>query len=292
METGTERLRRAAFSLLELLLVIAILALVIALLLPAVQKVRSVATKLQGQNQLRQLVIGTHHYASSNNDILPHFRDRDAPAEHDSNPMVMVLLYIGKYKEYAEDPNQWHTYVGAVFQNPADPSYHDARPGPPGDTSYVANALVFRKRAHIVLSCPDGTSNTVFWTEQYARCGAGAFRSNECQACLRYFVSGTAFYDPIRRHSFADAECGDVYPRTVNGITGPAFDNWPIPHPVFQVMPRPVDCLPSIPTATHPSGLAVGLMDGAVRTVSPSVSPSVFWALVTPNGGEVIADWQ
>lgn len=285
------RQRAGGFSLLELLVVIGILGLLIALLLPAIQKVRSTAVKMQGQNNLRQIVIGTQHYVSVNSDILPHFRDRGASAAHDSNPMTSVLYYIGKYQQYAGDPAQLHTYVGAVFQNPADPSYQESPPGPPGDTSYVASALVFRKGSHLTASCPDGTSNTIGWTEQYARCGAGAFRSDECQACARYYVRGKAFYDPVRRHSFADVECGDVYPRTADGVSGPARDNWPPPQSLFQVTPRPADCFPGLPTATHHSGLAVGLMDGAVRTVSPSVAPAVFWAIVTPSGGEVVGEW-
>jgi len=34
--------------------------------------------------------------------------------------------------------------------------------------------------------------------------------------------------------------------------------------------------------------LTVAMFDGSVRTLSPSVSESVFWALVTPAGGEVV----
>jgi prepilin-type N-terminal cleavage/methylation domain-containing protein len=279
---------QSGFSLLELVLVVAILVLLIGLLLPAIQKVRSAAVKVQGQNNLRQLVIGTHHYASANEDRLPYWPYRSAPI--DSNPMVMVLRFVGKYQTYEDDREQWFKYVGAVFQNPADPTYQEP---PPllGDTSYVASAMVFRKGAHITASCPDGTSSTIGWTEQYAHCGASGFRSNESAPPLIYYVKGLPFYDLVRRASFADAECGDIYPRTVNGTAVAAHPHWAPPRNLFQVMPRPADCYPDVPTASHPSGLAVGMMDGSLRTISPSVSPSVFWALVTPNGGEVVSDW-
>src|SRR5262245_3442260 len=63
--------RRQGFTLLQLLVVMASFAILLGLLLPAIQKVREAASRMQSANNLKQIVLGVANYEAANNSFPP-----------------------------------------------------------------------------------------------------------------------------------------------------------------------------------------------------------------------------
>lgn len=267
---------RRAFTLVELLVVLGIIAVLLGLLLPAVQKVRSAASRAYSSNDLRQMGIAIHNYNEGNNSL----------------PLNGILSTHMKMLPWLEHGNYYDDLIAGRIQSsdyyemkpflcPTDPTLTtpDIRKGV---ASYTYNALVFvptvRRRYTIENTLLDGTSNTVLLATHYAfGCEGRQFSWFSGGPEWSATVGGRVL--TMRRASFADT--GDVVPSVANP-----------PTLTFQVRPRIGDCNPRIPQTPFEGGLLVGMGDGSVRTVNPNVSAATFWSAVTPAGGEVLgADW-
>ncbi|HKB35023.1 MAG TPA: DUF1559 domain-containing protein [Gemmataceae bacterium] len=108
--------RRSGFTLIELLVVIAIIAILIGLLLPAVQKVREAAARMQCQNNLHQLGLAVHSYHDANNQF-PFGKGQDYRAAIPTAPVYARWSIHSQLLPYIEQGN---LYRSIDFNNPPD----------------------------------------------------------------------------------------------------------------------------------------------------------------------------
>jgi prepilin-type N-terminal cleavage/methylation domain-containing protein len=299
-------MRRRGFTLVELLVVIAIVALLIGLVLPAVQKVREAAMRSRSMNNLRQIAMGCHNFASANNDTLPNDRGDGSGG---ASLMMRLLPYVEAGPAFDEERGGFARV--RLYVSPADPtldlrsSYKPEDEPFPTLTSYAYNARVctVQNPPKLPATVPDGTSNTLLWAERYARCDTVDF----LWEIRRLDLSLYAFL--LQPPCFGGRYQVDLVtdgspPRSVGTLFGEEV--------TFQVRPcavsrsgsggatlpiqpaecgsRPV-CQPRLNQTPHAAGMLAAMVDGSVRIISPNVRNEIFWGAVTPAGGEILGDW-
>jgi prepilin-type N-terminal cleavage/methylation domain-containing protein len=307
-----ERRARHGFTLIELLVVIAIIAVLIGLLIPAVQKVREAAARTQCQNNLHQLGVACHN-AHDSFHYLPRFAEQGYPsvgAFSPPNPRTFdgtVHFFLLPYLELNNLMQLWNGVSNNasnglngpnipptpnVLVCPMDPSMTESRTtngtvplaSGPGFaiTSYSFNGQVFGDkcpRPRIPGAFKDGVSNTAFVYERYAICG----KDGE----VRTWGNG-AGYSPNAEVTYLTHPTADT-PNTPGVVWVNTYVTT-----TFQANPAPAACLANRYNAATPhQAIAVLMGDGSTRSVSPSVSLATWRAFITPSGGDTPgADWE
>lgn len=299
---------RRALTLLELIVVIAIIAVLLGLLIPAIQKVRMAALTAAGSNQLRQISLATHNFASAHNGRMPSIDGSPQSANPGQSSFMALLPYL-------EQEDLWRGYLARnvpgglaafnvkVFVSPLDPTV--PQPGNPytnqyyGNTSYGANAYVFDGMPNIFRTYRDGTSTTIAYAEHYTWC----ITANKLTGRFLWPISdGSISEAGVHRPTFADGgpEIGkginskDFFPMAMGNppmtLAADGASMQPALGVTFQVTPRLDDCNWRMANGLQPSGLNVAMGDGSVRILAPSIAAHIYWAMVTPEGGETILE--
>ncbi len=268
--------KRVALTLLESLVAIGIVAILLALLLPAVQKIRLSASVTREKNKVKQITLALHMWD-----------------EHHGGRVGggAVFESIMPFLDHPLTPEQWEKFDSGKYPIPVFMNYDDPTVDKKiASISYVYNKLIhpdkYSTRSRVLR---DGSSNTIeittryFWTDK--KVGNLTYHYQLMFIHDSWLLKLPHPRDPVvfvlQAPTFANPYYGHVLPGSAEAQSV-----------TFQPRPKIEEADPRIPQSPYTHGLLAGLADGSVRMISPQISPQTFWAAVSPNGGEVLGpDW-
>ncbi len=300
-------LRRRAFTLVELLVVVAIIGILIALLLPALQIAREAARKMQCSNNLKQMGLALLSYESTFKRLAPSGQglSRDVPPKavfNNHSDLALILPYLEQYNvaklmnyglPYNASPENQRT-AKTVIPTYICPS-GALRPDPTDSLGY--GCVDYGATIHSNIDPETGKPNSAFVAR--GALGINSTRMSE----LKDGASNTiVFGEDAGRHEKMDS----LYVDPVEGGVRKQW-RWADPDNAFGVSwtpnfhLNPWDGPPDCPWKTmncgpndeifsfHPGGASVVFCDGHVAFLTDAIHFRALRALVTRNGRESVS---
>jgi prepilin-type N-terminal cleavage/methylation domain-containing protein len=299
------RSRTRGFTLIEVLVVIAILGMLVALLLPAIQKVREAANRMKCQSNLRQAAVAMHTYHHDHGKLPPSFVGCCW-----GTWVVKTLPYL-EQDSLARLYEDWGVTTGRRY-------------------SHEPNRSMVCSKRLAVLTCPSDARQTVngMTSHNYAiNLGNTSTYQTPVVSGVRFAGAPFTVGQPLASAALEDITAGDGTSQTlllaevVQGINDHRGFSWWGPASGFVTIIGPNSPEPDsfrggtcrYPHENNPpclhawgpagdrmaarsrhAGMGVNavLCDGGVRFIQESIHPNVWRALSTTRGGELVSgEW-
>lgn len=283
--------RRRAFTLIELLVVVGIIALLIGLLIPAIQKVREAGQRTVCRNNLRQISLGLHAYHEVQHAFPPGMTYQDG---RDPQPFLswharllpfveQDALWRATEAAYTQDPDFLHNpphsaraVPMAIYACPSDPRVGRVSPLGAALTSYLGieglsqdnrNGILHLDSRVTMADVTDGLSNTLLVGE----------RPPSADLVLGWWYAGWGQVQNGSAEMMLGVQEFRTYlPYITECVRGP-----------YRFGPGSINDLCSVFHfwSPHPGGAMFAFGDGSVRFLPYTAEP-MMPALASRNGGE------
>jgi len=278
---------RRGFTLLEMLIVVAVICSLIALLLPAVQQAREASRRMTCQNNLCQLALAMHNYHATHRVLPPGCVGETTPlrsgmpTENHFGWLVQILPQLDEVNRWNQFDFSRNSYEQAVV--PAAPEIMFCPSNPTSGTCYAGcyhdsaapidvdnNGVLFLNSSIRWRNITDGKSHTLLIGEHLPTALlAGWHQGNE--SMLRYCGA-----DGLEQWNTASSAIGAYYQQV---------------DPQAAAKAAAVPIVPQRFGSIHSGGANLALADGSVKFVSVDVDGSIFHRLGNRRDGEVIGSF-